>query len=650
MCGLVGILNLAGGTTADQVLARMVSIIAHRGPDDSGTYHKGPVALGFRRLSILDLTPTGHQPMSVEDGKLTIVFNGEIYNFVELRRELEGFGHRFHSSGDTEVLARAYLQWGTACLTRLNGMWSFLIHDRSNGTVFGSRDRFGIKPLFIARTERALLFASEIKSILASGLVSPEIDWATAATFLAEGAIDEDENTFYKGIQQIRPAHAFVATPGGGYRAWRYWNVEETDTEVHDTPAEAYAALFEDAVRVHMRSDVPVAVHLSGGLDSTSILCAAARVRADAGALDPITAFSYMPREFDEGRYIRETVAKTGAVLVELNMEEGDLLSDIRDMLWYQDEPVHSLTALVGFRLMRLTAQYGVKVVLNGQGADETLAGYPSYFGVHWSDLLADGRVATATGEILRYAAIHKMPLIRLFNASLSRWAFGRLKASSTYRQFALRAKSGRAVLHPWLQQDFLATRRPRPSKSDGSLPEVLKWSVEHGPLPLFLRVEDRNAMAHSVEARVPFLDHRLVSFAWHLPSAWKLKGPWNKFILREAMRERIPEAVRLRPDKMGFPVPDARWVAGSLYDLLNDMLTSRTVEDRGIYRARDALRRLEQVKRGEEADIGPLFDIAQIEMLTSNLKEFTSPDDRLRGPTPSHTARHANPVNNLPE
>jgi asparagine synthase (glutamine-hydrolysing) len=318
-------------------------------------FNAGRVALGFRRLSILDLTPAGHQPMSAADGKVTIVFNGEIYNFVELRHELEGLGHRFHSTGDTEVLLRSYLQWGKDCLPRLNGMWSFVIHDARSGKLFGARDRFGIKPLFLFRGGDHVVFASEIKAILASGLSSRAVNWRVASSFLVDGRLDETHETFYADIEQVPASFAFEVEASGAYRQWRYWNIEDAAAAHGENPAQAFAELFEDAVRLHMRSDVPVGIHLSGGLDSTSIACASARVRKEANASGPLAVFSYIAPEFDESEYIRSTVAQTRAQLIELETSPERLWADLERMLWFQDEPVHTLTALVSFQLMRAT-------------------------------------------------------------------------------------------------------------------------------------------------------------------------------------------------------------------------------------------------------------------------------------------------------
>src|SRR6266581_4433940 len=284
MCGLVVMLGLAGRKADAAALTRMAQRIAHRGPDDSGLYLERQVGFGLPRLSILDLSPTGHQPMCSEDGQLVIVFNGEIYNYIELRDELRAAGYCFRSTSDTEVLLAAYRHWGPECLTRLNGMWAFVIHDRRRGVLLGARDRFGVKPLFVHRAKDCWLLASEVKAILDSGLYARDTNWQVAADFLIHGKLDETPATFYAGIDQVPPGCAFELRLDGTWRQWTYWSLGAIEPEPVPDVEETIAELFEDAVRIRLRSDVPVGVCLSGGLDSTAIICAMARNRPGGAA------------------------------------------------------------------------------------------------------------------------------------------------------------------------------------------------------------------------------------------------------------------------------------------------------------------------------------------------------------------------------
>jgi len=609
-------LALHGGKADRVVIDRMTEIIAHRGPDDSGRYFAGSVGFGFRRLSILDLSPTGHQPMTTPDGQVTIVFNGEIYNYAELRSELEGLGHTFKSTGDTEVLLRAYCAWGEKCLDKLNGMWAFLIHDQRRGKLFGSRDRFGIKPLFCYRDRDCILFASEIKAIRASGLYAGGPNWPTVSGFMLEGRLDESSDTFYEGIEQIPAATAFEVDIEGRLRQWRYWSVENVPpVEVAD-PAVQFAELFEDSMRLHMRSDVPVGVHLSGGLDSTSIICAATRLRAGMNANEPLMAFCYMAREYDESRYIADTIARTGAQLIRLETTPQQVWASVGRMLWYQDEPVHSMTPLIGFALMELTASKRIKVILNGQGSDETIAGYGNYFRGYWQTLLSERQATETWDEIGRYVAAHGGNRRRLFLRQLIRFTQTRLHGSSIWRDFSRWKHARRLKTNPWFTRQLTECFSSRPPDKLGSgLNSALIRSITRDPLPIYLRVEDRNSMAHSIEARVPFLDYRLVSFVLGLPANWKLRGPWNKFVLREGMRGRIPESVRSRLDKMGFPVPWSQWFAGLLYEPLLDLLHSRSARERGIYNIPHIVQDLARHRAGGADAAATLFRVAQFEV-----------------------------------
>ena len=620
MCGFAVICNLSGEPASAAMLERMTQSLVHRGPDDSGSYLDGSVGLGFRRLSILDLSPAGHQPMVSDDGRFVMVFNGEIFNYVELRKELASLGFQFRSTGDSEVLLNAYRQWGADCLPKLNGMWAFIVYDRTERRLFGSRDRFGVKPLYVHRQRDQVLFVSEIKAIRASGLYQGGVNWKVASRFLIEGHLDGGGGSFYEGIDPIPPGSAFELDLGGTWKSWMYWDLDRVScTDIQD-PVREFAELFEDAVRLRMRSDVPVGVCLSGGLDSTSIICAAARQRAESNqsASGPLQAFCYMDKEFDESSYIADTLAMTKAELKELQTGPQELWQCVRRMLWYQDEPVHTMTGIVGFQLMNFVAAHGVRVVLNGQGADETIGGYFSFFSDYWRELLYRGRLSEARAEIQAYSRVHGgSPDKFLMDASL-RLLTTFLHGIPLYHGMADARHARKARRHPWFSRD-LTTHFPsgERARSANNLNDVLKRAITVNPLPLYLRIEDRNSMAHSVEARLPFLDYRLVSFLSGLPAHWKMRGPWNKLILREAMGGRIPESVRARPDKMGFPTAERNWFAHDLHEPMADLLASRSVLERGIYNVQTVVNDLERHRRGEINVHHDLFHLAQFEMMT---------------------------------
>src|SRR6266571_2168998 len=615
MCGLVVMLGLAGRRADEAILARMAQSIAHRGPNDSGLYLEHQVGFGFRRLSILDLSPTGHQPMGSEDGQLVIVFNGEIYNYVELRDELRAAGYCFRSTSDTEVLLAAYQHWGPACLDKLNGMWAFVIHDRRRGVLFGARDRFGVKPLFVHRAKDCWLLASEVKAILASGLYARDTNWQVAADFLIHGKLDETPATFYAGIDQVPPGCAFELRLDGTWRQWTYWSLGAIEPEPVPDVEETIAELFEDAVRIRLRSDVPVGVCLSGGLDSTAITCAMARNREARDAGQPsLMAFCYHDSAFDERAFIADTLAQTGAVLRRISLTPEETWDSLAEVLEFHDEPIISGWPIAGFHLMKLAASNGVKVVLDGQGADEVLAGYPSYFHDYWYTLLRAAQVTKAWHEIQAYAAGYGANAGRLFLRSVSRVFHHQARRFKPYRNL-VRRRDGRRRAQRWFAPSLFERLGPNDvGYEDLGLNAVLRRSVERARLPHYLRLEDRNSMAHGVEARLPFMDYRLVSLAFRLPADRKMQGAWNKALLRGTLRGRIPESVRNRVDKMGFPTSLHVWLTDVLAEPLRDILSTRAARERGIYNVDEMLSSLAHKQRIEPEAALQLFHVAEFE------------------------------------
>lgn len=625
MCGLVCILARNNQPVEVGDLQCMSETIIHRGPDDSGVFTDGSVGFAFRRLSILDLSPNGHQPMVSPDQNLVIVYNGEIYNYVELRKELSALGHQFQSSGDTEVLLHAYAEWGQDCLSKLNGMWAFLIYDRRRRVLFGSRDRFGIKPLYRYCTPDATLFGSEIKAIRASKhFQSERTNWSVAASYLLSGSADKTLQTFTAGVEQVRPGSAFEIDSQGNSREWTYWSLEKIPQTHYEAPDEAFRDIFEDSVRLRLRSDVPVGVCLSGGLDSTSILCSMARVGAETNPdnQQSLNAFSYQDPQFDESEYIRDTIKQTGATLHKLESGPGELWDRLSQTIWHLDEPVHSVVALIVYELMGLAASNGVRVVLNGQGADETCAGYPTYFSPYWQRILRSGNFLHAWNQMSAFAKGHERDAKQLFYRELNTFMRQILRRSNIYRKLSQRRRKGNPNLGHWYNSDFLDHYESPIGLGDAcTLTKTLQNAVERDPLPLYLRVEDRLSMAHSVESRLPFLDYRLISLLGNTPDNWKLRGEWNKYILRQAMRDRIPDSVCNRVDKMGFPTTEQKWMAGVFYEPMQDILASQGMRERAIYNIDTIRNALEQHKKGQTNVSIELFRIAQFELWNESVR-----------------------------
>ncbi|MEP7242475.1 MAG: asparagine synthase (glutamine-hydrolyzing) [Gammaproteobacteria bacterium] len=622
MCGFVATISASGKAVDEVMLARMCDSIAHRGPDGTGTFIEGAVGFGFRRLAIFDLAPTGNQPMTSADGRYVIVFNGAIYNFIELRNELVALGHVFRSTGDTEVLLAAWQQWGRACLPRLNGMWAFLIYDRVERRIHGARDRFGVKPLFWFRDSDRLIFSSEIKAIHIAAGRRLELDRQTIATHLLEDRLDSNTRTLYAGVSRVPAGTAFEVDSSGRIE-WRpYWSLLESAASVPmpSDPVQAYADLFEDAVKLRMRSDVPVGVLLSGGLDSTTIMCSMARLLGPANERQAdLVALCYMDPQFDESPFIHATLQQTGGQLEKLETTPRQLWDALGQHLWHQDEPVHSFTSVVVHQLMQLARARGVKVVLNGQGADEVLAGYRSYFSDYWLELMRAGRFATARHEIAAFARANGQSSNALFRRTAQTYLQQLLHWMPGYAPLARSRHRAAMLRDPWVSPEVQQHWVQADSCAWGSLSEALRWSLEKVHLPLYLRTEDRNSMAHGIELRLPFLDYRLVSLAFRLGSDWKIRGEYTKVLLREAMRNRIPENVRSRAQKFGFPTSVDQWFRGELFEPLKDLLGSRAVRESNLWNMAQVQRDLERHRRGEVNLSGRLFDVAQVSLLVSD-------------------------------
>jgi asparagine synthase (glutamine-hydrolysing) len=620
MCGFVGFLALSKESApTSEWITSMIDVLAHRGPDDHGVLVDGRTALGFRRLSILDLSPAGHQPMTSRDGTLSLVFNGEIYNYLELRAELTALGHHFVSTGDTEVLLAAYAQWGRRCLERLVGMFAFCIVDRRTATLFVARDRLGIKPLYVVRHSRGVLFASELKAIRRSGLWTGKLNTARFAQFLAYGrpeGVPDDAETYLDGVQQILPGHSCTLGFDGTRVDECYWAPRRAEARESGDIVARFLTTFDDAMKLHMRSDLPVGVMLSGGMDSVSIACTMAQLAGSRGAGKPLHAFCYLSEDFDESLQLGETIALTDATMHRVSaMEAATFWSRLREAIWYHDEPIHSPSVLMGFELYRLAAANGVRVVLSGQGADETIGGYEYLFDHLLVTEALRGRLPTLLAQAESVAAVRgrSRNYMLLRCARLARAHL--LAHIPAYRRFTAsrRLAEGRGL--PFLTPEFRALAAPAIEAPAGqTLGIALERAVRQSPLPHYLRVEDRNSMAHGVESRVPFLDHRLVEQAMALPTRWKMFDGWNKRVLREAMRGRIPASVRLRRQKFGFPTSAKRWFAGPLAEGMREIVRDGAAMRSGWFDQPAVARELERHIRGETDATNLLFNVAQLD------------------------------------
>jgi asparagine synthase (glutamine-hydrolysing) len=554
MCGISGFVWKDARRPADADTVRaMCDVIAHRGPDAEGVYTDGPVALGHRRLSILDLSDAGRQPMASHDGRYVLTFNGEIYNYLEIRQELAEKGAVFRTETDTEVILEAYRAWGRDCVSRFNGMWAFALFDRPRGQLFLSRDRFGIKPLYWLDAADALVFCSEIKGILVArpGERVPRENYL--ARFIPGGLFDDGPETSFKNIVALLPAqNAVYDVATGRLESWTYWHVEPEAFAAKwrtDDPVGTMRELLESAVRLHLRSDVPVGSCLSGGVDSSTLVCLMSGLLGG-----PVHTFSgiYADADCNEERFVDAVNARTGAVATPIRPEPaGDLLDDLRTITWYQDEPTAGPGLYTQYHVLRAAGRQ-VKVILDGQGCDELFGGYLYYFTTRLRDLLRQGR---------RWEAV------ALLASVWRHWGFravpGVLPAVARRLRLPGRARPAAPLVSDRLAGALAAEPIIRPAHPP--FPEAMQAlqhdQVVRSSIPALLHYEDRNSMAHSLEARVPFLDYRVVEFAYTVPTDLKLNGSWTKWIVRKAAEPVLPAEVAWRRSKMGYPTPLARWL-----------------------------------------------------------------------------------------
>ncbi|HTM57223.1 MAG TPA: asparagine synthase (glutamine-hydrolyzing) [Candidatus Udaeobacter sp.] len=593
MCGIAGVLDLSGRVDLGR-LHQMSRLLRHRGPDDEGIVLIDPdgpahalggadtprevyasglryapgrdavvdsnaryrVGLLSRRLAIVDLSPAGHGPLSDPSGRWWITYNGEVYNWIELRRELEAMGESFQSHTDPEVVLAAYRRWGAKSLDRLNGMFAFAIWDAEKRELFCARDRFGVKPFYYQFDGRAFAFASEPKALV---LTQPRrIAARTSAIrdLLALDWVDHEAHTFFEDLWQLPPGH-FLTAGERGLAVHRWWTLDPNRHAAGDRDewTREFVRLFDDSVRLRLRADVPVGSCLSGGLDSTAVVTTAAR-----GVPGPFHAFSCSYDEgprWDERPYMRAAIEASGATAHLVVPDGSDFWSTFDRLARQQDEPTAGPGLYSQWKVMELAHGAGLKVLLDGQGGDETLAGYARYLPLRLRDHLAAGDLGSFTRDFGPVA--EKLGAVHTLALTLEPWLPGAL-----FRPLRRRFGQGkdRVLANDLRRLD--GSRPPRAPREFGTAVRNQQvFDITQRLLPSLLRYEDRNSMAFSIETRLPFLDYRLVEFVLSLPDDQRLEGTTSKAILRRALADRLPQTVRARRDKMGFETPTDVWLRG---------------------------------------------------------------------------------------
>ncbi|CAN5659251.1 amidotransferase 1, exosortase A system-associated [soil metagenome] len=592
MCGIVGIVasdRLHADERARVVMMR--DVIAHRGPDDAGLYADNWAGLGHRRLSIVDVA-AGHQPLANEDGSIQIVFNGEIYNHNELRGPLEAAGHRYRTRCDTETIVHAYEAWGDACVEHLRGMFAFAVWDAPRRRLLLARDRLGVKPLYWTVANGRLIFGSEIKAILESGLVQAVANEQALPELLSTRYLSGEE-TLFKGIRRLMPGHTLVYEDGR-VTVQQYWDVPAgyVNPELAGVPEREvvgrFRDLLEEAVRIRLMSDVPLGMFLSGGLDSSAIAALMARM------IDrPLQTFSvaFKQRAFSELDYARQVSTAIQADAHEIVIDDQDFFGALPRLIWHEDEPIAHPSSVPLYFVSELARKH-VTVVLTGEGSDELLAGYGKYprAMMNWRAAGAYGFVPAALRGWVADSLVPRLPGRVGRYARRSFLAMPRTPEAMFFDNFAsIGLRRQRALLSPSLgalvtsDNAYGASRAffDGPNGSSTLLDRLLYTDIKTYLVELLMK-QDQMSMAASIESRVPFLDHKLVEFASGLPERMKLRGFHTKWILREAVKEILPPEILSRP-KMGFPVPFALWMKGEWQSVARDVLLDRRARERGL-------------------------------------------------------------------
>ncbi|MHC4493468.1 MAG: asparagine synthase (glutamine-hydrolyzing) [Planctomycetota bacterium] len=590
MCGIVGYVNLDASRPADPEVVRSMSrAIVHRGPDDEGFYIDGAVALGMRRLSIIDLE-TGHQPISNEDGSVWVVFNGEIYNYLELRDELTSRGHRFRTASDTEVLVHLYEELGDAFVTRINAMAAIALWDGRRRRLLLARDRLGKKPLHYVRTGEALVFGSELKAVIRHPAVRPSLDPTSVASYLVHEYVP-CPRTVYSNVSKLRPAHLAVFERGSLHER-PYWDLpvapRERPGQRRGVEEEIREVLYE-SVKARLMSDVPLGVFLSGGIDSTSIVACMARA-APAGVHTFSVAFE--EPSFDESTHFRRVASHFGTRHEEQVLTPDALLEILPELSAQVDEPLADASILPTFLLSRFTRGY-VTVALGGDGGDELLAGYPTYPAHRLAGLYEGLPQALRVGVI--EPVIRRLPVSRAnisFDFKAKRFVRGTGHPPEIRNQLWLGAFAGEqalSTLSPDLRREVAGAdlfEEERRYMSEAPATDLL-GKLQYVDLKMYLQdcilvKVDRASMACSLEVRAPLLDYRFVELIARLPTSWKLRGLTTKYIFKRAMRSWLPPGIASR-SKKGFGIPVAEWLRGPLKTLMLDLLAHDRLKRQGL-------------------------------------------------------------------
>ena len=616
MCGIAGVYGYKEKVENGWIKG-MTDTLRNRGPDDEGflaintetneiNHLTGPESaveglgidafngsvnlfLGHRRLSILDTSPLGHQPMSNRDKTIWIVHNGEIYNYLELREELKGLGYQFRTSTDTEVLLAAYEQWHEKCLDRFNGMWSFVIYDTRKNILFGARDRFGVKPFYYYADQNHFAFASEIKALMTLPFIDRKINRRAVFDYLVLNLYEHEEEGFFAKILELEPSCAFYYDLSShGMKKWRYYSLNyinelgEFRQEQCDQYVDRIKGLLFKAVSLRLRADVPVGTCLSGGIDSSTIVCLINIMLKEnkieqIGERQKVFTVSYNMESIDESKWAKIVVKRSNTSWFKTFPDANQFCEDLEDLAYTQDIPFGSTRIYAQYRIMKLAKEQGVKVLLDGQGGDELFTGYQFYYGIFFLEILKAFAVHRLITELrcLKNSPINApylfLDLVKIFVKMLT---------TNSLKEAIFRWRKREIN---YLNEDFFEENRYRLTMTKDmvttSLNQILHEYITGLSLKPLLRYEDRNSMRFSIESRTPFADDiNLIEYIFQIPSVYKIYSGWSKYLLREATEGILPEEIRLRKDKIGFATPESDWL-NERKDVFKNYITSEMSE-----------------------------------------------------------------------
>lgn len=603
MCGIAGIISKQ--PINPKWIVGMTNRIKHRGPDDEGYLFAGnnevswaygddtpeeviksdypyspkihvnnvnfednyKIAFGHRRLSIIDLSPAGHQPMSYADGKLWIIFNGEIYNYIELREELEKKGYLFKTKTDTEVILASYAEWGENCLNKFNGMWAFVILDLNKNIIFGARDRFGVKPLYYFKDDKYFSFASEIKALATLPFYNRGINGRAVFDYFVTGIEEYDNESFFKDIHELKPSHCFIFNlNNGNFKIFKYYELYFFDDfEAYDSKKvlnysiETRKLIF-NSIKIRLRSDVPVGTCLSGGLDSSTVACVIKGILRETslnqiGDRQKVFTASYPGKKIDESNWAKVVVDSTNSEWFLTFPKPDELIEDLEELVYFQDIPFGSTSIYAQYRVMRLAKENNVKVLLDGQGGDELFCGYNVYYKVYLAELLMQRQFQIFLREFKEIKNNGVNPLKGILKNIIAPILPLSIKKLFMWIKFPLLDYLDNSFLNSNINRVFI-------EETSNKLNEFLHKHITYLNLKSLLRYEDRNSMRFSIEARTPFADDvELIEYVFKIPSSYKIHDGWTKYLLRISMDGIIPPQIQWRRDKIGFATPEKEWL-----------------------------------------------------------------------------------------